>query len=199
MEDLDQPDELSKVGKWPARQRFGAQLRRLREATGLTQQALANRIGVSAAMLSHLEAGRRSASADMLTKLETALGLDPVQLITLRHMAQVSTMPDDLVQWIVRPDISFPTLAAFVDFNEDAPSQKSDTSRSVDEAGLERLLETQLQNARNGRFGSGDRITKLAAVVDELQDLDSDDLLRVSGFLAGLRASKSKPAGDQPG
>jgi hypothetical protein len=61
------------------------------------------------------------------------------------------------------------------------------------ESVLEGLLKTQLRSALDGHFESGDRITLLATVVDGHRELDSDDLLRVSGFLAGLRASKSEP------
>ncbi len=188
------PDELDKVTRPPdaASKRFGGELRRLREATGLTQQALADRIGVSAAMLSHLEAGRRRASEDILAKLGDALGLDAEQLVDLNRTAQMAHLPEDLKNWI---EVRFPPAGFDVDWGQlDHQMQES-----VIEGRLERLLETQLRSARDGHFKSGDRITMLAAVVDGLRELDSDDLLRVSGFLAGLQASKSEPPGVNPG
>ena len=173
----------------PARKRFGGELRRLREATGLTQQALADRIQVSAAMLSHLEAGRRGASEDILAKLEVALGLDAEQLVELNRLAQVAHLPDQLKQWITGSDSAWPPKG--ISIHLDMP----DRAESVIESRLQSLLDTQIQSARGGHFKSEDRITMFAAVVDGLRELDSDDLLRVSGFLAGLRASRSEPSG----
>ncbi len=176
-----------------ARKRFGGELRRLREATGLTQQALADRIGVSAAMLSHLEAGRRRASEDILAKLGDALGLDAEQLVDLNRTAQMAHLPEDLKHWI---EVRLPP--AGFDVN-DWGELDHHMQESVIEGRLEGLLETQLRSARDGHFESGDRITMLAAVVDGLRELDSDDLLRVSGFLAGLQASKPELPGVNPG
>jgi transcriptional regulator with XRE-family HTH domain len=57
---------------------FGTLLRRYRLAAGLSQEALAERAGLSAAAISALESGRRTAPRpDTVTLLATALGLTP--------------------------------------------------------------------------------------------------------------------------
>jgi transcriptional regulator with XRE-family HTH domain len=55
-------------------QRLGEQIRKLRERRGLTQAALAERIGMSAIFIRKLESGERLASIDTLERLAEALG-----------------------------------------------------------------------------------------------------------------------------
>ena len=52
---------------------FSARLKRMREAAGLTQYALAKASGVSTASLSRIEAGKRSLTVKTLARLATAL------------------------------------------------------------------------------------------------------------------------------
>src|SRR4051812_10355629 len=68
---------------------FGELLRRLRTAAGLTQEALAERAGLSARGLSDLERGVRSAPRqDTLRLLIDALVLEPVERAALVSAAQ---------------------------------------------------------------------------------------------------------------
>jgi transcriptional regulator with XRE-family HTH domain len=53
---------------------FGEELRAAREAAGLTQTELAERIGMSGNHLSNVEHGRKNASFEMVDKLEEILG-----------------------------------------------------------------------------------------------------------------------------
>lgn len=56
-----------------ARPGLGEQIKRLRERRGLTQAALAARVGMSTVFIRKLEAGERLASMDTLQKLAEAL------------------------------------------------------------------------------------------------------------------------------
>ncbi|MCB0998195.1 MAG: AAA family ATPase [Acidimicrobiales bacterium] len=68
----------------PATETFGASLRRLRIAAGLTQERLAERSGISAAGVAALEAGRRnSPRLTTVGLLCDALGVDPAQRAAL--------------------------------------------------------------------------------------------------------------------
>lgn len=60
---------------------FGARLSRLREDAGLSQSALARRIGVSQSAVSQMEAGDRSPSYGMLVQLAEALGVTMPYLV----------------------------------------------------------------------------------------------------------------------
>ncbi|MCB0994167.1 MAG: helix-turn-helix domain-containing protein, partial [Acidimicrobiales bacterium] len=73
---------------------FGAALRRLRVAAGLTQERLAERAGVSAAGVAALEAGRRTAPRlNTVGLLCDALGVDPVQRAALIDLATSGAAP----------------------------------------------------------------------------------------------------------
>jgi putative transcriptional regulator len=56
-------------------------LRELREAQGLTQQALAERAGVRQATVSQIESGTSRVDLDVLERLADALGKEPGELL----------------------------------------------------------------------------------------------------------------------
>jgi transcriptional regulator with XRE-family HTH domain len=60
----------------------GERVRALRTARGVAQADLAASVGVSKSYLSHIEAGRRPVSNDLLTRLANALAVDVAQLET---------------------------------------------------------------------------------------------------------------------
>lgn len=60
---------------------FGQRLARLREDAGLSQSALARRIGSSQSAVSQIEAGERSPSYGMLVQLAEALGVSVAYMV----------------------------------------------------------------------------------------------------------------------
>src|SRR5690348_10998789 len=76
--------------------RFGDRLRRAREAAGLSQEALAERAGVSARGISDLERGlRRQPRLETVRRLADALRLDPSERAALLSAALASDLPSD--------------------------------------------------------------------------------------------------------
>src|SRR5436305_4391258 len=67
---------------------FGALLRRYRRAASLSQEALAERAGLSMAAISALERGRRTPRPETVQMLAAALALTPQQRASLIAMAQ---------------------------------------------------------------------------------------------------------------
>lgn len=61
--------------------RVGANVRRLRKAKGLSQEALAHEAGMSMRYLAGLERGEENPSLAFLVKLATALGTEPKNLL----------------------------------------------------------------------------------------------------------------------
>lgn len=59
------------------REVFGANLVRLRQARGLSQEALAHEAGIDRTYVSALERGVYSASLDMVERLSKALEVEP--------------------------------------------------------------------------------------------------------------------------
>jgi transcriptional regulator with XRE-family HTH domain len=63
------------------RRTLGAQLRRARTRRQLTQEALAERIGIHPSYLGSIERGRRNVPLDTLCRLAWALRVDPHELL----------------------------------------------------------------------------------------------------------------------
>lgn len=61
--------------------RFGVQLRRAREAAGLTQEALAESAGLHATFISNLERGYSAPTLGTIVRLAEGLNLDPGELV----------------------------------------------------------------------------------------------------------------------
>lgn len=74
----------SRVRRTPERtpaEAFGQRLAELREGAGLSQSALARRIGASQSAVSQIEAGERSPSYGMLVQFAEALGVSMAYLV----------------------------------------------------------------------------------------------------------------------
>jgi transcriptional regulator with XRE-family HTH domain len=73
------------------REVFAANLRRLRNAKGVSQDELAHEANVSRSYLSQLEKGTFYASLNVVGRLSEALGVEPAELlkITQKRIARV--------------------------------------------------------------------------------------------------------------
>ena len=99
---------------------MGKRVRKQRQLIGLTQQELAERIGVSTSFVGHVERGTRKASLETLVALSTALGvgvdyllagslqsspdeenpsgaMDPYRRLVIREI--LSTLQEHLSDW----------------------------------------------------------------------------------------------------
>ena len=56
-------------------------LRRFRDAAGLSQQELCDRVGISKGFYSSLECGKRAPNLDMMVRISLALGVMPGELV----------------------------------------------------------------------------------------------------------------------
>jgi transcriptional regulator with XRE-family HTH domain len=63
-------------------QRFGANLRRLRDAAGLTQQAVWEATGINMTEISRLENGHKDPRLSTIVRLAVGLDLPPEVLVT---------------------------------------------------------------------------------------------------------------------
>ena len=65
--------------------RLGETVRIRRESLGLTQRALAQKLGVEASHIAFIESGRRRPSLKLVGRLADLLGLDRQKLLILAH------------------------------------------------------------------------------------------------------------------
>jgi transcriptional regulator with XRE-family HTH domain len=75
----------NKMSKPSLRAILGANLRRLRKARGLTQEALADEAGINKNTPSAIERGRYAATVDVIEKLARALEVDEIELLKRNH------------------------------------------------------------------------------------------------------------------
>lgn len=75
---------------------LGARVRAMRRQMGLTQEQLAEKVGISASFLGHIERGTRVASLETLVALCNELHVSPVYLLTASLRSFDSSMPKDL-------------------------------------------------------------------------------------------------------
>lgn len=74
---------------------FGYRVRLERRRKKLTQEALAERIGISASFMGHIERGTRTASMDTLIALCNALDVSPEVLLRDSLVGGVQRVPTD--------------------------------------------------------------------------------------------------------
>lgn len=67
--------------KTSLRKRFGQRVKELRQATGLSQEAFADRCGFARSYMSRIERGRANPSLDAVQDLADALGVEEFRLI----------------------------------------------------------------------------------------------------------------------
>ncbi len=67
------------------RNELGEFLKTRREALGLTQRALAQKLGVEASYVSFIESERRKPSLNLVARIADTLGLDRQQVLVLAH------------------------------------------------------------------------------------------------------------------
>jgi transcriptional regulator with XRE-family HTH domain len=65
--------------------KLGEFLKTRREALGLTQRALAQKLGVEASHVAFIESGRRKPSLKLVARIADTLGLDRQELLVLAH------------------------------------------------------------------------------------------------------------------
>jgi len=78
----------------PIYEEFGRRLRSARKAANLTQEALAERVGLSRTSITNIEKGRQHVSLHMLFSLANAIGIKPLELLPQKEAAYKLEMID---------------------------------------------------------------------------------------------------------
>ncbi len=121
-------------------QDFGRRIREARKAKGMTQDELADKIGVSGSFLGHIERGTRVASLDTLVDLCNALETSPSLLLgaSLEGLAAEVSLDDELANSRVFL-LDFLQLAQQatqrLNANDKKPTAKASTEEDASPAG----------------------------------------------------------------
>lgn len=80
------PSRRQRPKESPALIAFGGQMRRMREAKGITQQSIADRTNISKAQVSRIESGSRRATRSFVEQADRIIRADGA--LTLFHPAE---------------------------------------------------------------------------------------------------------------
>lgn len=61
---------------------FGKNVRRVRQAKGLTLEAMADEVGLAYSYLGEIERGRKNPTLDVVERIAEVLGADPIELLS---------------------------------------------------------------------------------------------------------------------
>jgi transcriptional regulator with XRE-family HTH domain len=86
-------------------QAFGRSVRRLRQERGMTQAELAARLGLGRTSVTNLEKGQQSPPLSMLPDIASALGVDPLFLISDAVSGDSSAGPGALAAMVHDEDL----------------------------------------------------------------------------------------------
>jgi transcriptional regulator with XRE-family HTH domain len=95
---------------------FGQRLARLREDAGLSQSALAKRIGASQSAISQMEGGERNPSYAMLAQVAEALGVSTAYLVGAAVEQLTPAEEVHFRRYRALPAAAQQELEAYVDF-----------------------------------------------------------------------------------
>jgi transcriptional regulator with XRE-family HTH domain len=86
------------------RARFGARLRQLRKAAGLTQEQLAHRAGMDYKYLGGVERGERNITIDNIERIVRALGVEPYEpfLFALKDTRPTERLDEEAILNLIR-------------------------------------------------------------------------------------------------
>ena len=83
---------------------FGAKLKTLRKASGLTQKQLAERLGITTSVVSYYELSERSPSPDVLIRLSQVFHVSVDELLGIEESSlfplDVSGLTDEDIQYL---------------------------------------------------------------------------------------------------
>ena len=75
---------------------LGARIQELRKSKNITQEYLAELVGIDTVSLSNIERGRYYPTADNLNKILSVLNVEPAELFNFQHLASHKALLEDL-------------------------------------------------------------------------------------------------------
>ena len=86
------------------KQLLGARIREIRKKNKLTQEKLAELVGIGTPNISYIETGRFEPSMDTLEKISDVLGVYPYELYMFEHLKTKEDMQEEIINAIKTND-----------------------------------------------------------------------------------------------
>ncbi len=80
------------------KQQLGTQIKRLRQAKGLTQEELAEAIGIAPRTLCFIENGHNFLTSETLEKIISTLNISPEELFAISHNKPIEDLRNEIIQ-----------------------------------------------------------------------------------------------------
>ncbi len=92
---------------------LGLRIKEFRKARNMTQEQLAERIGIGMANISYIENGKFAPSADTLSKISDIFDVEPYELYMFDHLESVDVLRSELINALKTDDKVVPMMYKF--------------------------------------------------------------------------------------
>lgn len=92
---------------------LGRRIKELRTKKGLTQEKLAELVGVGERNLSKIECGNNFVTSETLTNILNALDVEPTELFNFQHLKNIEDLKTELIDAIKNDKIDIKLLYQF--------------------------------------------------------------------------------------
>ncbi len=83
---------------------LGQRIQELRKSKKMTQEYLAEKIGIEPASLSNIERGKYYPTADNITKIIEILDIEPLELFNFKHLAPHEKLLEEMNNTLIKDD-----------------------------------------------------------------------------------------------
>lgn len=92
---------------------LGRRIKELRTKKGLTQEKLAELVGVGERNLSKIECGNNFVTSETLTNILNALEVEPDELFHFQHLRNIEELKNELINAIINEKVDIKLLYHF--------------------------------------------------------------------------------------
>lgn len=92
---------------------FGKRVKEIRNKCGITQEELAEKIGIGERNLSKIECGNNFVTAETLAKLLSALNIEASELFNFRHAQDREILKEELISAIKNDKVDIQLMYKF--------------------------------------------------------------------------------------
>jgi transcriptional regulator with XRE-family HTH domain len=81
---------------------LGKRIQEIRKSKNITQEYLAELVGIDTVSLSNIERGKYYPSAENLNKILNALKIEPAELFAFQHLSNTQDLLDEMNEYLIK-------------------------------------------------------------------------------------------------